>query len=424
MAIDDNFITYNSNLDETPPAIWPAFGLPLIEELPDPFPLEKLKDEQFREIVRRLVSEAVRCNQVRDALELIHRLRLVENLKLSDPQTYNFYHRLIILLKFVSFMSRRQKTAISLLTESVVFALRANVEVVNNLKDYLEVYEGEIGTNKEMRRELVYALENNKEKIGEQLLTIAERGQAAPTLENWLKKYNESQHLIAERTKFNQINFLNTESSARLLTNEDKRILSSLLEMYDMLLFPPRPNIVIVDEQDKVVSDDAIDKYIIEQHLELPDDVFRGGIEENEESQELGIKSLGGEQGADAGKPFAPANLPVSIPPAIKLPLPIKLPPIKRSWELGIKKQELEVKSQESRIKSQELGIKSEEEGKQISKTGQALNVPLPPTPKVVNQAEAKPAGKAAEEVDLGKVELSKVIDARLEKLKQRKRGK
>lgn len=220
-----------------------------------------------------------------------------------------------------------------------------------------------------------------------------------PTVANWLKEYQAVLNTMGGGMKlmpgaFHIVKFMDTNQYIKFLVEDEKEILKNVLDLYNWLLSP------VVYSDDKQTEDISA-AFVNRQKFKVPQELVSE------------VKSLEKQQ-----EPT------VSIPPAIKLPLPIKLPPIKRSWELGIKKQELGVKSQESRIKSQELGIKSEEEGKQISKTGQALNVPLPPTPKVVNQAEAKPAGKAAEEVDLGKVELSKVIDARLEKLKQRKRGK
>ena len=97
MATDDNFMEYDESLEEAPPQIWPAFGLPLIENLPDPFPLDKLTNNDFKVIVQRLVGEAIRCNQIADAAELIRRLRLIDSLRSADQQVYNFYKTLIAL---------------------------------------------------------------------------------------------------------------------------------------------------------------------------------------------------------------------------------------------------------------------------------------------------------------------------------------
>jgi hypothetical protein len=272
MAIDDNLMLYEDNLDETPPAVWPAFGLPLIEDLPDPFPLGKLVDDDFKVVVQRLVGEAVRCNHISDSLELIHRLRLAENLKPTDPQTYNFYHRLVILLKFVSFILRKPKNARSLFGESIVEALRAKVEVVSNLRDYFDLYEKGFGVDKEKRRELIFSLENNKEHIGQQPIVLEEE-RVVPTLQNWLKSYNASQPLTVGRSKFNQINYLNTSSNVRLLSLADKRILAKILEIYDWLLFPPPVPEINPEAMATATASLGNLAYLTAEKFELPEEI-------------------------------------------------------------------------------------------------------------------------------------------------------
>lgn len=306
MDINSDFVINNDNLNNKTFVVLQTLSLPLPEELPNPIPLVQLMEKAKAEMLQRLVYETIRINNCRDARELISRLRLVDNLKSVDQQLYKFYQKLIILLKFVSFIALKPKDFRYLLMEGIIAALRAKVEVVDNIRDFFELYEGGVGIEKQMRRELIYALENNKENIGEQSIKLEDKGRVAPSLQNWLKSYNSSQPLTAGRSRFNQINFLNTNQNVLILSSEDKKILAQVLEIYDWLLFPPPLPEIIPDEEYMRSSE-----YTALQRMALPADLFK--------KTDLDVENF---------KPLEPAVLskPTASPPVVSKP---NLPPVK-----------------------------------------------------------------------------------------------
>jgi hypothetical protein len=272
MVNDNNLKIYNDGMGNPVLAIWPAFDLPIIDDLPDPFPVELLATTDFANVVGKLAGEVVRTNNIPDACELINRLRLRQSFKSGDPQTYNFYESLVTILKFVSLDIRKDKEVKILLNESLVYALKNGVDVVSNLEDYLKYDEEGLGVDKNSRRGLIYSLETNQEKLGQQQL-ILDSGRAQPTVQNWLKSYNNSQHLTSDRSKFSQINYLNTSADVRVLGGDEKAVLGKILEMYDKLLFPPPGPEVVPDnspEAQQLVKELAYfssDKYTLPQEI-------------------------------------------------------------------------------------------------------------------------------------------------------------
>jgi len=81
MLMDNSLTSDNQqNSNSISPTIWPGFGALLVEDFSDPIPLEELMRDDQSLLIDRVVSEIVRCQNVKDALEMIHRLRLVKNL--------------------------------------------------------------------------------------------------------------------------------------------------------------------------------------------------------------------------------------------------------------------------------------------------------------------------------------------------------
>ena len=253
---------------------WPGLDLPLIEDLPNPFSVEDLIKRDFASVVERLVGEAIRTNNVPDACELVRRLKLVKSVKENGSGLYNFYQGLVILLKFVSLAIHKEKEVKILLSESLLYALRNNIDVGEKLQEYLKIDEGGVGVDKELRRGLIYSLEHNQEKLGGSSLVLNDGNKVSPVVSNWLASYNDQQHLSQARSKFNQINYLNTNADARGLNNFDKTTLKQVLEIYDRLLFPPPgPEIVSdgsSDEQEIVKQLSSISPEKLAQLLGLP----------------------------------------------------------------------------------------------------------------------------------------------------------
>ena len=124
------------------------------------------------------------------------------------------------------------------LNNNVVFLLRNELDLKYYIQKLLSTYEYGLGPDKEERQHLIYSLQNNSERLGDQSITV-ENVKDLPTVKNWIKDYNSSQSFKGGRSHFNQINYISNSQNIKNLTAKDKEILSKILEIYDWLLFPP-----------------------------------------------------------------------------------------------------------------------------------------------------------------------------------------
>lgn len=263
MATGDDLTIYKNESEDNALKIVPGLDLPLVEDLPDPITLEELKNQERMQIISRMVSEIVRCSVVRDALEMVHRLRLVKTLKAIDTGAFRTYDRLMNLLRFVALYAQMPRVIQNLLSQGLVQALLAGIEVKDRLETLFKD-EKNLGPDKEQRRSLIHALEGNQEWIGQKAIVNDEGKTVPPSVQNWLKVYNRSQPVYVERSKFNQINFLNSERLVQVLSPKEKKVLEGVLEIYDWLLFPPAIP--------KGIDEQKINEYINQQNLVLPKD--------------------------------------------------------------------------------------------------------------------------------------------------------
>lgn len=155
------------------------------------------------------------------------------------PESFDRLRPILLRLFWKALPSMDGKVKKQMLGEVVVSALKQGEDVKSALQKQLVIHEYGALTDKQQRRDLSFALENNIEQLGKEFITLDNKEKVKPTIQNWLKSYNSSQSLVNERGKFNQINYLNQDSNAKLLSQEDKDVLSKVLEIYDWLLFPP-----------------------------------------------------------------------------------------------------------------------------------------------------------------------------------------
>lgn len=354
MARDNNLTSFDDNLADASLAISPAFDLPLIEDLPDPFPLEKLETGEFLVIVKRSVSEAIRCDQVPDALELIVRLRLLKESKQQRPDLSVKYQPLIDLLKFVSLAIRKDLEIIRLFEQGLLAALQAGIDVKDKIQSRLTVYGYYEPDDAQFVRNLIYALEHNEEVLGTQPLQIIEENRKlAPNLGNWLKDYNAKSK--GRSGSVGRAAYMSQSANARRLVAREQKVLLNVLELYDFLR----------DISNRLFAAGKALGMAKVENIRLPEALFAGGsgkggdankptlprpaMEEKIASDEVLKSTLNG----PGDRIFAPQAKPIAVPEkAITPPSPFPYPgegtrPVEDIRQI---RQEIEKKKEEAQV--------------------------------------------------------------------------
>ena len=99
---------------------------------------------------------------------------------------------------------------------------------------------------KSLMQNLLKGIRGAEEKIGTQEISLDVRGKATepPSIQNWLKDYD--QHTlppfelgkVIERGRLKEINYIENNKNARLLTRPEKDLLLQVLYLYDTIRFP------------------------------------------------------------------------------------------------------------------------------------------------------------------------------------------
>ena len=381
----------------------PDLNLPLVEELSDPIPLNQLLKSDTMVLIQNMTTEIIRLNNISDALELIRRLQMVPSVRLSDADAYNFYDGLIGLLKFVSLTACKRRELRSLLNQSLVQALEAGVEVSANLDSFINLYEEGLGTDKEMRRELLYALETNRETLGNSMIEVSQNGKMEPIVQNWLKSYNLSQSLNVARGRFNQINFLNSGRNVGLLSSTDKEVLSELIRIYDKLLFPPPGPEVVSDNS--VEEREALNQlnFVRSERFNLP--------------KEFLSPQESGNDGLITGMRVSKTP---KLPP--KVPMPQNRAAVKKV-DMGEILAGQEVKDKRPETSTAEQQTESGKQEAEFENTGAGLQLRAAPPPAILKKPISAPlvtAETLAAQMEKKKKGREAEIDQKLHKLEDR----
>lgn len=172
----------------------------------------------------------------------------------QNPDAHN---RLIAVLWKVSWKALPAlglKIRRNILSNNLVYALNRGVDVKNILRRVLDPYEVAFIPEENQRREFIYSLESNEEKLGKSLLMLKTGEKVQPTIKNWLANYNMHSPLTAERGAFHEINYLDSDLNTKTLSPQDREILRQVLNIYDWLLFPPLTSRHVTVNEERQVS--------------------------------------------------------------------------------------------------------------------------------------------------------------------------
>jgi hypothetical protein len=317
MAQDNDSITTYDSGDESPAAVLARLALPLMEDLPNPIPLAELTKDPTYELIKRMVSEVLRCNTITDGMELITRLRLYKQLSRFNSESFAKYFTIIKVLKFVTLANRKETEIIKLFNEGLVLAIRNKIDVAQKIQDKLETnqYPYDEVT---LLRSLIFALENSPETIGRNKLTIADNSRAVePTISNWLKDFQ----VVSRNTSGGVGRALYFSKSANLKASpkDDQDAVLAVIGLYDylreqvsrLIATAPDPNLV------------QAERFGLPENIKL--DKLLGGY--RQEDQASPVMSEVKQQAAMAMPAIAAIQVkPVEL--SVELPRPMAPPPL------------------------------------------------------------------------------------------------
>lgn len=138
--------------------------------------------------------------------------------------------------------TKQQEQAVQ---DQAVFISFQGVNLIERFDKILGVREYNMPPLMEKRKEFIYSLENNTERLGGSEITEPGGNSMAQTLKNWLQLYNQSVPLVTTRGRFEQVKFFQNNENIKKLDPAEKTVLESLIQFYDWLLFPsPGPRII------------------------------------------------------------------------------------------------------------------------------------------------------------------------------------
>lgn len=200
------------------------------------------------------------------------------------PQEYQHYQELWLRLQFASFNSLKDDEVEGLLEEHLLFALKNNI----NLKKFFYIrfvaYEDGLSRGA-MRKHYIQLIHGNKEQIGSQDIAIKEEFKMQPPIiKNWLRDYDQFFEAFRLRSGFEQATYISQNSNVKKLDEDEREVLTRLLQVYDFLRFPtvqddvgipgvsPRASVDALKKQTSIISKQSAKTpkdYDIEERVEL-----------------------------------------------------------------------------------------------------------------------------------------------------------
>jgi hypothetical protein len=154
-------------------------------------------------------------------------------LQTTNPELYREYQEIIICLKFISLSLLDKKTLLSLVENHALDAFKNSIDLNERMTSRMYAIP-ELAWEDE-QQEILEALKENTQKLGSQTITL--KGDTVPVnplVNNWLADYDrtfgpEKQDNIKQQQYFTQ------NPNAKLLKEEDKKLLVQLIKFYDNL---------------------------------------------------------------------------------------------------------------------------------------------------------------------------------------------
>jgi len=179
---------------------------------------EQLTKSETLEKIRAMAHECIIYEQMPQAWELAIKLEnKTRSLVDSSPEIYKQYQKIIAQLKFIAIPFQTDEQVLDLIEKHFLDSLK-KIDAQKRIKIYWQMKS--VFNQDQFRRDVLTHLKKNQQKIGPK------------TIGEWLLAYDQMAG-ARKNTSIERSKFITQNPDAKALSEEDKKLVSSLLEFYD-----------------------------------------------------------------------------------------------------------------------------------------------------------------------------------------------
>lgn len=155
----------------------------------------------------------------------------------SQPTIYERYTKTLQKVQWESLSTLRPEERDILLAEHILSSLTYDIDVLGLIKKMFVIFEYGTYPDSKRRQRFVRAIEKNQEQLSNIKLLLTSREQVEPTVQNWLRDYNEN-------LRFNSGNraladeYIATNENVKKLDERQRQLLRRTIEIFNWLKYP------------------------------------------------------------------------------------------------------------------------------------------------------------------------------------------
>jgi len=208
---------------------------------------KQLADSKVFEAFEDLVKKIIDFNDREQSLKarfVLEDMLLNEYPQLAEeaPVLFVKYKKLVVLLKFLLLSTRPWTEIEELIQNHLVEAIAAKIPVHEKLNDVLRVYD-DVRLEGEIAESLGKAMLKVTTVLGSGQITRPDGKTVSAFIGNWLRDYDQSALYTLsagdKRGAIHRVTYLNKSQNTRGLSEENRKLLLNVLELYDWLKYGP-----------------------------------------------------------------------------------------------------------------------------------------------------------------------------------------
>ncbi len=204
--------------------------------------IEDLKDISTANELKELVQEFCETNNVDEAKDLLIILHKLYDKESGFAKEYHdldqLYQKMMVKLKFLALHTLPVQEISKLIRHHLLVAIGCEIDMFDRI-DLLAILYRDRQLGDEIRKNMVSAMVDNTERIGQSPIQREGGEQEPPYIKNWLKDF--ARYFPSDRRLGNleKVEYLNNSTNARTLQDEQKEQLRQVMNIYTYLRFPP-----------------------------------------------------------------------------------------------------------------------------------------------------------------------------------------
>ncbi|MDD5110682.1 MAG: hypothetical protein PHI63_05740 [Patescibacteria group bacterium] len=208
-----------------------------------------LGDDEVYRGLRAAADEFLQGADVGDAHEalknLIKILKSSPTFRVEQPGQWEKYQALIVQLQWACVPILTDDEVENLFRKHLLFAFEREVDVEAKLGGFFRIHR-DTETLGYRRLIVLRGLKENQEQIGREGIPIGGSGtDVAPTVQNWLRDYDQSTPRSRTRGVLAQEHYLSTGTKGKKLTPPQRDMVRRLVKLYDFLRYPQLPEEIV-----------------------------------------------------------------------------------------------------------------------------------------------------------------------------------